>query len=136
MECSLNETKINAYTTSRMILVGKPEGSRTLDRPSCKWVNKIKIVLRRIRYSGVDWIDLPQDRDQWTSEHGNDPLCSINLWEVLSSCTIGGFSRRAQLHDVSWLILFSNTSIVCPSSSRLIPNIKLRFLPDSCWFLA
>jgi hypothetical protein len=33
----------------------------------------------------MDWIDLPQDRDQWKAlnEHGNEPSGSINCWEVL-----------------------------------------------------
>jgi hypothetical protein len=34
-------------------------------------------------------------------EHGNEPLVSIKFWEVLESCTIGGFSGRAQLHKIS-----------------------------------
>jgi hypothetical protein len=31
-------------------------------------------------------------------EHGNEPFVSIKCWKVLESCTIGGFSRRTQLH--------------------------------------
>jgi hypothetical protein len=46
------------------ILVGKPEG-RPLVRPRRRWVDNIKIDLRGIRWYGMDWIDLPQDRDQW-----------------------------------------------------------------------
>jgi hypothetical protein len=58
---STNETKRNAY----MILVGKPEGKRPLERRRCRWVDNIKIDLRKIRWDGMDWIDLAQDRDQW-----------------------------------------------------------------------
>jgi hypothetical protein len=29
------------------------------------WVDNIKIDLREIRWDGMDWIDLAQDRDQW-----------------------------------------------------------------------
>jgi hypothetical protein len=50
--------KRNAYR----ILVGKPEGKRTLGRPRHRWVDNIKIDLGEI---GWDWIDLAQDRDQW-----------------------------------------------------------------------
>jgi hypothetical protein len=32
--------------TTYMILVGKPEGKRSLGRPRCRWVDKIKIDLR------------------------------------------------------------------------------------------
>jgi hypothetical protein len=53
--------KRNAYG----ILVGKPEGKRPLGRPKRRWVNNIKIDLRKIGWVGMDWIDLAQDRDQW-----------------------------------------------------------------------
>jgi hypothetical protein len=46
-------------------LVGKPEGKRPLGRPRCRWVDNIKMDLREIRWDGVDWIKLAQDRDQW-----------------------------------------------------------------------
>jgi hypothetical protein len=45
--------------------VGKPKGKRPLGRPRRKWVDNIKINLREIGWSGTDWIDLAQDRDQW-----------------------------------------------------------------------
>jgi hypothetical protein len=47
------------------MLVGKPERKRPLGRPTCRWVDSIKIVLRKIGWDGVGWIDLVQDRDQW-----------------------------------------------------------------------
>jgi hypothetical protein len=47
------------------ILVGKPEGMRPLGRPRCRWEDNIKMDLREIRWGGMDWIDLAQDRDQW-----------------------------------------------------------------------
>jgi hypothetical protein len=53
--------KRNAYRT----LVGKPEGKRPQVRPRCRWVDNIKIDLREIRWDGMGWIDLAQDRDQW-----------------------------------------------------------------------
>jgi hypothetical protein len=53
--------KSNAYR----ILVGKPEGKRPLGRPRHRWVDNIKMDLREIRWDGVDWIDMAQDRDQW-----------------------------------------------------------------------
>jgi hypothetical protein len=51
----------NAYR----ILVGKPEGKRSLGRPRRRWVDNIKMDLRKIGWDGIDWIDLAQDRDQW-----------------------------------------------------------------------
>jgi hypothetical protein len=50
----------NAYR----ILVGKPEGKKSLGRPRRTWVENIKMDLREIRWDGVVWIDLAQDRDQ------------------------------------------------------------------------
>jgi hypothetical protein len=40
----------NAYR----ILVGHPEGKRPLGRPRCRWVDKIKIELRKIGWYGLD----------------------------------------------------------------------------------
>jgi hypothetical protein len=45
--------------------VGKPEGYRPRRRPRCKWVKYIKIDLGEIGWGGVDWIVLPQNRDNW-----------------------------------------------------------------------
>jgi hypothetical protein len=45
--------------------VGKPEGKRILGRRRRRWVDNIKIHLREIRWDGVGWIDLAEDRDQW-----------------------------------------------------------------------
>jgi hypothetical protein len=53
--------KRNAYR----ILVGKPERKRPLGSPRRRWVDNIKMDLRGIGWSGMDWIDLAQDRDQW-----------------------------------------------------------------------
>jgi hypothetical protein len=53
--------KTNAYR----ILVGKPEGKRQLGRPRHRWVDNIKMGLRETGWDGMDWIDLPQDKDQW-----------------------------------------------------------------------
>jgi hypothetical protein len=58
---STNVDKRNAC----MILVGKPEGKRPLGRPRCRWLDNIKMDLREIRWDGVDWIDLAQNRNQW-----------------------------------------------------------------------
>jgi hypothetical protein len=46
--------KRNAYR----ILVGKPEGKRSLARPSHKWVDDIKMDFRGIGTDGVVWCGL------------------------------------------------------------------------------
>jgi hypothetical protein len=41
------------------------EGNRPLGRPGRKWEDNIKIEVRVIGWSGMDWIHLAQDKDQW-----------------------------------------------------------------------
>jgi hypothetical protein len=43
--------------------VGKPEGKRPLGRVRCMWADNTKIDLREIGCSGMEWIQLAQDRD-------------------------------------------------------------------------
>jgi hypothetical protein len=59
--CSTKGDKRNAYR----ILVRNPEGKRPLGRQRRRWVDDIKKDLRPIRWDGMDWIDLAQNRDQW-----------------------------------------------------------------------
>jgi hypothetical protein len=61
-----NGKKRNAYR----ILVGKPEGMTPLPSPRYRWVDNtvLRWILERKRereWSGMAWIDLAQDRDQW-----------------------------------------------------------------------
>jgi hypothetical protein len=53
--------KRNAYR----LLVGKPEGRRTLGRPRCRWVDNIRLDLGEVGWGDVDWIDMAQDRNMW-----------------------------------------------------------------------
>jgi hypothetical protein len=73
--------KGNAYR----LLVGKPEGNRSLGRPRRRWMDKIKMDLRERGWVIMDWMDLAQDRDQWSCYcgHGNELSGSIKCWEVL-----------------------------------------------------
>jgi hypothetical protein len=47
------------------VLMGKPEGKRSLGRPRRKWEDGIRMDLKEIGLGGVDWIRLSQDRDRW-----------------------------------------------------------------------
>ena len=47
------------------VLVGKPEGKRSLARPRRRWVNNIRTDLREVGCGYMDWIGLAQDRDRW-----------------------------------------------------------------------
>jgi hypothetical protein len=55
--CSTNGGDVECYT----LLVGK----RPLGRPSCRWVDNIKMNLGETGLCGVDWIGLSQDRYKW-----------------------------------------------------------------------
>jgi hypothetical protein len=60
------------------------------------------VDLREIEWGGMDWIDLAYDRD-WRRALVNTVMnfrVALNVEKFLNSCTIGGFSRRAQLHEV------------------------------------
>jgi hypothetical protein len=45
------------------VLVWKPEGK--IRRPRRRWEGNIEIHLQEVRFEGMDWIDLAQDRDSW-----------------------------------------------------------------------
>jgi hypothetical protein len=91
------EDKKNAYR----ILVGKPDGKKPLGRPRRRWTDNIKIDLGEIGWDGMDLIDLPQNRDQWRGRMNTVMNLRVpqNARNFLSVCTIGSFSRRAQLHE-------------------------------------
>jgi hypothetical protein len=57
--------------------------------------------LREIGWDGMDWIDQAQDRDQWRAlvNRAMNLRVPQNVGKFLSSCRIGGSSRRAQLHE-------------------------------------
>jgi hypothetical protein len=89
--------RIGATRNAYRILVGKPEEKRPLERSRRRWVDNIKMDLGEIRWDGVDWAELAQDRDQWRALVNR----VMNLLKIagnfLNGCTIGSFSGRAQL---------------------------------------
>jgi hypothetical protein len=98
-------TQMGEKKKAYRILVERPEGKILLRIPGYRWVDNIKMNLREIRWDGMDWTELAQDIDQWRTLVNTvmnlwDPQ---NIWKFLSSCTTGGFSRRAQLQDVSYV---------------------------------
>jgi hypothetical protein len=60
-------------------------------------------MILEIRWGGMDWIDMAQDRDQWRALENTIMNFRVpqNVGKFFSSCTSVGFSRKAQLHGVS-----------------------------------
>jgi len=93
------------------VLVGKPEEKRPLGRPRHRWENNIKIDLQEVGCGGMDWIELPQDRDRWRALVNT--VMTLKCGEFfLSSCKPVSFSRRALLHGVI-KCLTTNDSYSC-----------------------
>jgi hypothetical protein len=47
------------------VLVGRPEGKRSLGRPRHRWEDSIEMDLREIGINGVNWIRLAEDMVLW-----------------------------------------------------------------------
>jgi hypothetical protein len=54
-------TRLGEEKNVYRILVGKPDGKRSMGRSRRRWVDNMKIDFREIEWDGMDWIDL----DQW-----------------------------------------------------------------------
>ena len=46
-------------------LMRTPEVKRPLVRRRCRWEDNIKTGLLKVGCGGMDWVELPQDRDRW-----------------------------------------------------------------------
>jgi hypothetical protein len=40
-------------------------GRKARERPRRRWVDNIRMDIRVIGWSGVDWVGVAQDRDRW-----------------------------------------------------------------------
>jgi len=47
------------------VLMGKPEGKRSLGRPRRRWVDNIRMDFQEVGCGYMDWIGQAQDRDRW-----------------------------------------------------------------------
>jgi len=47
------------------VLVGKPEGKRSLGRPRRRCVDNIRTDLQQVGCGYMDWIGVAQDRESW-----------------------------------------------------------------------
>jgi hypothetical protein len=68
-------------------------------------VDNIKLDLREVRRGGIDWIG--QDMDHWRNRVNTVMNLQVpeKAGKFLNSCATDVFSSRAQLHDVSYLVV-------------------------------
>jgi hypothetical protein len=61
------------------VLLGKPEGKRSLGIPRRRWEDNIKMDLQEVGWGSMDWIDVAQDRGRSRSlcECSSEPWDSI-----------------------------------------------------------
>jgi hypothetical protein len=99
--CSTNWGEKNICIIYK-ILVEKPEGKRLLGRPRHRWVDNNIMGSRETGWDGIDRIDLAQDRDQWRAlvNSVTNLHVPLNIAQILSTCTSGGFTRGAELHGI------------------------------------
>ena len=57
------------------ILVGKPEGSKTMGEHWRRLENKVQIDCTETRFEGLHWINLAQERGDWRNK-----LCDYSLF--------------------------------------------------------
>jgi hypothetical protein len=85
------------------LLVGKPEGKRSLGRPRCRWVDNIRMDFEEVGWGDVDWIGLAQDRNRWRAPVNMIMNLRVprNAGKLSSGLTTGGLLSSVQLHIVS-----------------------------------
>jgi hypothetical protein len=69
-------------------------------------VDNIQINFTEIGWGGMNWIDLAQDREWWMAfvNTGMKLRVPYDAGKFSNRCTTGGFSRGAQLREVSLLL--------------------------------
>jgi hypothetical protein len=66
------------------VLVGRPEGKRSLGRPRRRWEDNIKMDLWEIEIDGANWIQLARDRGPVARfcEQGDEPSVSVRNQDI------------------------------------------------------
>jgi hypothetical protein len=59
--CSADREERGVYR----VLVGKPEGKRSMGRPRRRWKDNIRMDIQEVECGGMDWIGLAEDRGRW-----------------------------------------------------------------------
>ena len=63
MRWARHVARMEVWRGVHRVLVGKPEGKRTLGRPRRRWEDNIKMDLQEVG-GGGDWMELAEDRDR------------------------------------------------------------------------
>jgi hypothetical protein len=93
--------------TAYRLLVGKPEGRRSLGRSRCRWIDNIKMDLVGTGLGEFGWIGLAHYRYSW-SDIVNDLMnlrVPQNDRKLPSGCTTCGISSGTQLHRVNGIYI-------------------------------
>ena len=85
------------------VLVGKPEGKRSLGMPRHRWENNIKMDLQEVGGGCEDWMELAQDRDRWRALVNTVMNLRVPKMRGISwlAAEPVSFSRRTLIHGVS-----------------------------------
>ncbi|KAJ4428345.1 hypothetical protein ANN_24364 [Periplaneta americana] len=118
----------NAYR----VLVGRPEGKRSLGRPRRRWEDNIKMDLREVGYDDREWINLAQDRDQWWAyvrEHGTDSSKKESMchseWATLQESIVHMYNELKE-EDIEEGIMVTETAVITRialGESRVVSDI-------------
>jgi hypothetical protein len=93
------------------VLVGKPEGKKSLGRPMRRLEDNIKADLRKL---AMDWIELANYRNRWRALMNAVMNLRVpsNAWNILTSYKPVSLSRRILLHGVSKCVVSSTLNLL------------------------
>ncbi|KAJ4426503.1 hypothetical protein ANN_27317 [Periplaneta americana] len=112
--------RMSESRNSYRVLVGRPEGKRSLGRPRRRWEDNIKMDLREVGYDR-DWINLAQDRDLWRAY----VRAAMNLRNKVLRKIFG--AKRDEVTG-EWRKLHNTELHALYSSPDIIRNLKSRRL--------
>jgi hypothetical protein len=124
-----NIARIGERRGAYWVLVGKPEGRRTLERLRYRWEENIKLSFEKWN-GGMNWIELDQGTERWRGlcECGNESSGSIKCGEVLdwlNTCQLLSKNSTPWSYLVSQSVSQSVSMIqVANPSSNSYNNLK------------
>jgi hypothetical protein len=65
MRWAVNVARMGEKRGVQMVLVGKPQEKRPMERHRRRWEDNIKMNLQEVGVSCGDWIESDKDRDRW-----------------------------------------------------------------------